>query len=150
MGYHRICVLTAMAVVAVLMGTTNVAEGQQTPACASKLVPCANYINSTNPPASCCDPLRQALEHEGDCLCTLYNTPGLLKTFGINVTDALLLPQHCKIPGNVNICSNNSAPSPTSVPAPPGVPGKDENGGVSNAWTGAWSLVVIWASVMLY
>ncbi|GFZ06971.1 hypothetical protein Acr_18g0011410 [Actinidia rufa] len=102
MGCTKISAVVAVVVAAVVL---VVAEGQSsTPSCAQKLVPCANYINSTNPPSSCCEPLREAVTKEMTCLCNLYNTPGLLASFGINITQALLLPGRCKIPGDLNSC----------------------------------------------
>uniref|UniRef100_A0A5B7BIU8 Putative lipid transfer-like protein VAS n=1 Tax=Davidia involucrata TaxID=16924 RepID=A0A5B7BIU8_DAVIN len=146
MGNSKMFALMTVVVV-VLMVATRVAEGQSTPSCAQKLVPCANFINATTPPASCCDPLREAVTQERDCLCNLYNTPGLLASFGINVTQAVLLAGHCNIPGDLSACKNASAPLP-----PPSVPGgNDSDSGVGRiAWTGMSSLVLFWASMMLY
>ncbi|KAI8537000.1 hypothetical protein RHMOL_Rhmol10G0300900 [Rhododendron molle] len=53
-----------LVAVAVLVAATKVAEGQSTASCAQKLVPCADYMNSTNPPASCCDPLRDVVTND--------------------------------------------------------------------------------------
>ncbi|CAL9161729.1 unnamed protein product [Musa hybrid cultivar] len=55
-----------MVVVAISGG----AEGQLPPSCVSSLIPCAAYVNSTrSPPATCCDPLRQAVDADLQCLC---------------------------------------------------------------------------------
>ncbi|XAR54984.1 hypothetical protein NMG60_11030342 [Bertholletia excelsa] len=139
-----------MAVVAVALTAATLTEGATppppTPSCAAKLVPCVDYINSTNPPASCCDPLREAVNTEMDCLCSLFNTPGLLAQFRINVTDALLLPSRCKITDSLNPCVNASAPS--SSP-PPATPGNDNNGVGRIAWTGIPGIILFWASLKL-
>ncbi|XP_059657463.1 non-specific lipid transfer protein GPI-anchored 7-like [Cornus florida] len=143
MGFLK---MSALMMVVVVVAVIGFAEGQSTPSCAQKLVPCADYMNSTNPPASCCDPLKEAVTNELSCLCTLYNTPGLLTYLGINITDALALPGHCGVSGDLSACSNATAPTASTEP-PPGVPGND----VSRiASTGLSSLILFWASVMLY
>ncbi|PSS11500.1 Lipid transfer-like protein [Actinidia chinensis var. chinensis] len=149
MGCTKFSVVAAVVVAAVLM---VVAEGQSsTPSCGQKLIPCANYINATNPPSSCCEPLREAVTKEITCLCNLYNTPGLLASFGINITQALLLPGRCKISGDLNSCVKASAPtSPSSSEPPPATPGNDKNGVDRIAGTGISSLLLFWASLMLY
>ncbi|XP_059670604.1 non-specific lipid transfer protein GPI-anchored 9-like [Cornus florida] len=101
----------------VMMG---VPEGQSTPPCAQKLVPCEDYVNSTKPPASCCEPLREAVTQELDCLCDLYNTPAFLPSIGINInlTDMLSLPASCGIPVDISACVNATDPtSPWLTPA---------------------------------
>ncbi|CAL5429714.1 unnamed protein product [Camellia sinensis] len=106
MGCSKISFSAAAMVVVVLMATTTtrVAEGQPTASCASKLTPCANYLNVTKPPATCCDPLRQAVNQDLQCLCNLFNTPGFLESIGINVTDALGLAGRCNVTGNLSSC----------------------------------------------
>lgn len=93
--------LITAAITAVLLSATTT-EAQ--PSCASKLVPCASYLNSTKPPASCCDPLREAVTKDLQCLCKLYENPTFLSTMGINVTQAIGLPKYCNIPGDVTAC----------------------------------------------
>ncbi|KAL3498689.1 hypothetical protein ACH5RR_041421 [Cinchona calisaya] len=133
-------------VLMVVVATTKVAEGQNsTPNCASKLVPCYSYINSTNPPASCCDPIKEAVTKELDCLCKLYEDPQFLAGLGINITQALKLPGYCGIPGNVSACNKASAPGSAAQPPPP-VPG---NGVGKIGGTGLSSLLLLWASFML-
>ncbi|KAK3041058.1 hypothetical protein RJ639_026855 [Escallonia herrerae] len=136
--------LTVIVVVSV--AAIGVAEGQSTPSCASKLVPCASYMNSTNPPSSCCDPLREAVTNELQCLCNLYETPGLLESFGINVTQALHLTAACKIPGDLSAC-RATAPTSSSTPPPPGESGNDVG---RIASTGASGLLLLWAFMMTY
>ncbi|CAN1834283.1 Non-specific lipid transfer protein GPI-anchored 7 [Linum perenne] len=117
-----------MAAALLLLATITVTEAQGTanfPSCASKLVPCAEYIgNTTKPPATCCDPIKEAVKTELPCLCNLYNTPGLLNSFGINVTQAIGLTKRCGISADISNCSKvptAGAQSPTSsaVPTPP-------------------------------
>ncbi|CAN1834282.1 Non-specific lipid transfer protein GPI-anchored 7 [Linum perenne] len=98
-----------MAAALLLLATITVTEAQGTanfPSCASKLVPCAEYIgNTTKPPATCCDPIKEAVKTELPCLCNLYNTPGLLNSFGINVTQAIGLTKRCGISADISNCS---------------------------------------------
>ncbi|CAL1401341.1 unnamed protein product [Linum trigynum] len=126
--------------------------GSNAPSCASKLIPCASYISNTSvtPPASCCDPIKEAVRTELPCLCNLYNTPGLLASFGINVTQAVALTTRCGISADTSSCSRvtpGGAGSPAASAVPPPPPGSSSNSGSRMmAWTGAWSLVLIWVA----
>lgn len=97
----------AMALVVALvslMGTNGVA-GQQLPGCIGKLLPCSSYLNSTAPPESCCNPLREAFEKEVSCLCGLYNGRESYKSLGINITQILQLPKYCGINYDLSTCN---------------------------------------------
>ncbi|XP_075641084.1 non-specific lipid transfer protein GPI-anchored 7 [Castanea sativa] len=144
MGNQNLATLMSIFVVVLMMVTMAKA---QTADCASKLVPCANYINSTTPPASCCNPIKEAVDTQLPCLCGLYSSPGVLKAFGITVDQALNLTRACGISTDLSKC-NATAPSPSSgsVP-PPGVPG---NGAGRVAWTGFSTLFFFLASMMFY
>ncbi|KAK4400347.1 hypothetical protein Sango_1140800 [Sesamum angolense] len=137
--------IAAVLTVALLVAATGVAEAQTD--CVSKLVPCADYLNSTNPSATCCNAIKEVVTTQLDCLCRLYNNPALLG--GINITQALLLPKYCNLPGDVSAC-NALAPHPSSVP-PPAVPG----GGGGNAagrisWMGMPALLLLSALSFFY
>ena len=103
MGNHNLATLMSISVV-VLMMVTSVAKAQ-TVDCASKLVPCANYINSTSPPASCCNPIKEALATQLTCLCGLYSNPAVLKSFGITVDQALNLTRACGVSTDLSKCN---------------------------------------------
>ncbi|KAK9984594.1 hypothetical protein SO802_034119 [Lithocarpus litseifolius] len=149
MGNHNLVTLMSIFVV-VLMMVTSVAKAQ-TADCASKLVPCANYINSTSPPpASCCNPIKEAVATQLPCLCALYTTPGVLKSLGITLDQALNLSRACGVSTDLSKC-NATAPSPSSGSTPPGVPGSDGNGAGRIAWTGFSTLFFFFlASMMFY
>ncbi|XP_030948751.1 non-specific lipid-transfer protein 1 isoform X2 [Quercus lobata] len=148
MGIHNLATLMSISVV-VLMMVTSVAKAQ-TADCASKLVPCASFINSTSPPASCCNPIKEAVATQLPCLCALYTSPGVLKSFGITVEQALNLTRACGVGTDVTKC-NATAPSPTSGSVTPsGVPGSDGNGAGRIAWTGFSTLFFFLASMMFY
>ncbi|XP_060211092.1 non-specific lipid transfer protein GPI-anchored 9-like [Lycium barbarum] len=124
--------ITLTITVALLSATTTTA---QLPSCASKLAPCAQYLKSKKPPASCCNPLKEAVTKDHACLCKLYENPNptSLSSLGINVTQALdLLPKYCKIRGDVTACK-----------------AKNKNGVSRVAWTGMSSLLVLFASFVL-
>ncbi|XP_055822233.1 non-specific lipid transfer protein GPI-anchored 7 [Solanum dulcamara] len=111
--------ITVAMTAALLLATTTEA---QTTSCASKLVPCAPYLNSTSkPPASCCDPLREAVTKDLQCLCKLYENPTLLPSLGINVTQIIALTKNCNIPGDLTACkaASPSSSSPSEI-TPPG------------------------------
>nr|GLL39334.1 lipid transfer-like protein VAS [Ipomoea trifida] len=101
--------LTA-AIAAVLMLTATATATAQFISCAYNLIPCAAYLNSTKPPASCCDALKESVTKELSCLCNLYNNPELLKSLGVNITEALQLPKHCGISNDVSACDKASTP----------------------------------------
>ena len=103
MGNHNLATLMSISVV-VLMMVTSVAKAQ-TADCASKLVPCASYINSTSPPATCCNPIKEAVATQLPCLCALYTSPGVLKSFGITVEQALNLTRACGVGTDVTKCN---------------------------------------------
>uniref|UniRef100_A0A803PLZ3 Bifunctional inhibitor/plant lipid transfer protein/seed storage helical domain-containing protein n=1 Tax=Cannabis sativa TaxID=3483 RepID=A0A803PLZ3_CANSA len=107
---------TIMAILLLLLITLGMADAQ-VPSCASKLVPCANYLNSTKPGDDCCTSIKQAVATELPCLCNLYNTPGVLQSFGVTVAQALRLTQSCGVPVKLDQCKS-SAPSPQTQPPP--------------------------------
>ncbi|OVA19537.1 Bifunctional inhibitor/plant lipid transfer protein/seed storage helical domain [Macleaya cordata] len=139
-----------LMMVVVVMGVLMVEETRaQVPDCASNLVSCADYLNSTKPPESCCKPLRETVLKQRKCLCDLYDEPSLLQSLGINITQALQLPQYCGVSADTSLCSKASAPSPTKTPSPPGVPGGDNGSAASKmAWTGLSSLLLFWVSLI--
>ncbi|KAG9452434.1 hypothetical protein H6P81_005338 [Aristolochia fimbriata] len=138
-----------LMVVALMASLATVAMGQM-PACASKLIPCRDYLNSTSPPKSCCDPMRDAVKNELSCLCDLFKQSDLFKAFNINVTQALELPEHCGIKEGIGACKTANAPAPTAG-APPSTPGgenKAGRAGLAGASTLA-GLVFLWALMVI-
>ncbi|XP_068635418.1 non-specific lipid transfer protein GPI-anchored 7 [Aristolochia californica] len=124
---------------------------QQVPDCASKLIPCQNFLNSTSPPNSCCSAIRDAVTNELACLCSLFQQVDLFKALNINVTQAIELPQHCGMKEGVNACKAATAPAPVGG-APPGTPGGGENNAGSSGLVGASTLtglVLLWASMVI-
>ncbi|XP_057753066.1 non-specific lipid transfer protein GPI-anchored 7-like [Arachis stenosperma] len=132
-----------------MMGSSEAASSSSDNSCASQLIPCADYLNSTKPPSSCCTPLKQTVATQLTCLCNLFNTPGLLESFHINVTQALELSRNCGITQGISSCKE-SAPSPSSssTTTPPATPGSDKGSAARVAVTGFSFLALFWASML--
>ncbi|KAJ0049413.1 hypothetical protein Pint_15945 [Pistacia integerrima] len=138
-------IFITIAVLAVVI--IGLAEAQDQ-SCASKLVACYKFINTTTKPDNdCCSNIRNAVQNELKCLCTLYTTPGLLQSFNVTVAQALKLTNECNVPTDINACKSSAA-SPTSGPGT--VPGGDSGDGERVAWTGVTSLLLFCASMWLY
>jgi len=137
--------LTAVVVVAVLsVGGLIGQTGAQDPmTCASKLVACQAFLNTTTtPPESCCGPIKEAVKTDLLCLCNLYNDPTVFSSLNINVTQAVQLSRRCGVTTDLSNCKT-AAQSPTGEPG--GVPGND---GGRIARTGFWSLLLVWVSML--
>ncbi|XP_010277049.1 PREDICTED: lipid transfer-like protein VAS [Nelumbo nucifera] len=144
-------VLVVAVAAILLVGGMQAVEGQDT-ACATPLLPCANFLNSTTPPETCCQPIRQTVQTQLSCLCNLLNS-SLPQSLGLNVTQLLELPKYCGVNVRVSDCIKAQAPSPSASltpPPPPGVPGSDGNGVSKTAWTGMTSLVLLWTSMFVF
>ena len=104
---RTIALLVAVAAVA-----ATSASAQDVPQCATNLVACANYLNSTEtPPASCCGPLRDAAANQTACLCNLLNNKELLKTFNVDPAQGLRLAKSCNASADPTTCSKLAAPT---------------------------------------
>lgn len=147
-------IVSAAVVMVAVMASTATHAQTNPPSCASDLVPCANFLNSTKPPPSCCDPLRKAVQNELRCLCNLFNDKSLFKSLGINVTQAVKLPGACGIKGDLSACNASSpAPRPASLtppaPAETAKGGKDKNGVEKIGWTGLSSMCLLLLGALL-
>ncbi|XP_071708303.1 non-specific lipid transfer protein GPI-anchored 7-like [Rutidosis leptorrhynchoides] len=143
--------ITALIVLLLMAVAVSTAEAQaQT--CASKLVPCAQYLNATTkPPNTCCDPIKQAVATDLQCLCNLYENPSFLSGLGINVEQALRLPKLCGISSDVSACKNAQAPAGSTTQQPPPPPGSTPggNGAGKIASSGAVGLFLVSICMML-
>ncbi|XP_058734225.1 non-specific lipid transfer protein GPI-anchored 7-like [Vicia villosa] len=142
----------SLMVAMVLIMMINTTEAQDNTSCASNLVPCADYLNSTKPPSSCCDPLKKTVETQLTCLCNLFYSPGLLQTLNVNKTQALELAGKCGISGGLSSCkqASGSAPAPTSGGSPPAKSGGEsgDKGGAGRVSFTGFSFVLLLASMM--
>ncbi|KAH0456082.1 hypothetical protein IEQ34_013989 [Dendrobium chrysotoxum] len=111
--------LLAAAILAMMAANAEAQVTQLT--CASKLITCRNYLNSTNPPEECCKPLKDAVTNDLTCLCDIFKSPEILKGFGIDIKQALKLPFNCGITNSSDsLCKSTAAESPSGNPGPPG------------------------------
>ncbi|XP_051129206.1 non-specific lipid transfer protein GPI-anchored 7-like [Andrographis paniculata] len=118
---------------AVVTAAAAVAEGQND--CAAQLVPCAAYLNSSNPSAECCGAIRQVVSTQLPCLCNLVNHPELVP--GVDLAQALKLPQHCNISSDTSACRSPAPDSSAGLPPPATRGGGDGNGGIRvSSWMG--------------
>ena len=103
-------VAVAVAVVVVVVAAVGFVEAQQ-PDCASKLATCAEFLKSNNPPATCCNPIKEAVATQLDCLCNLYTSPDFFSSIGVNVSDALHLTKACGVPVDLAKCKSTTVDS---------------------------------------
>ncbi|XP_020222021.1 uncharacterized protein LOC109804578 [Cajanus cajan] len=83
--------------------------------CMQKLLPCQAYVkNPSNPPESCCEPLKEIHDNQKGCLCNFLKNPTFLQSVRASQEDFLKLPQACGIEINVANCNFTGAPSPAA------------------------------------
>lgn len=115
MAINFAAVLMAAAVVA---AAVTGSAAQNPPSCASNLVGCASYLNSTTtPPQTCCGPLKQTATNDLPCLCGLFNNTAFLKAFGVDLPQALQMARRCGVTTDQSACATASAaisPSPST------------------------------------
>ncbi|KAK9137396.1 hypothetical protein Sjap_007990 [Stephania japonica] len=87
------------------------------------LSPCLNYItgNSSTPSSSCCSQLANVVRSQPQCLCQVLNGGGSNLGLNINQTQALALPDACKVQTPPISRCNAGAPadSPAGTPHTP-------------------------------
>ncbi|KAJ0041511.1 hypothetical protein Pint_27355 [Pistacia integerrima] len=89
-------IMTMAVLLVVMFGSTEA----RTPSCASKLKPCDNNVTSDNqPPAACCDNLREGMEDDFECICTLFATT-------IPADQAPWLINECGIDSSISLCTS--------------------------------------------
>lgn len=76
------------------------------PSCVPVLSPCLSYLHSETPPPSCCIPLENAIEEQGNCLCSAFKDKNLLDKIKMTQDEMLKFPGKCglSLPENTN-CS---------------------------------------------
>ncbi|CAK7349557.1 unnamed protein product [Dovyalis caffra] len=89
--------------------------------CLQNLLPCRPYLQGTIPPPSvCCLPLKDMVEHQSQCLCSVLTNPDLMKSFNVTRDGALNLAKTCGAPVDMSVCKNGTAPSGSpAAPSPP-------------------------------
>ncbi|XP_020585641.1 lipid transfer-like protein VAS [Phalaenopsis equestris] len=147
--------ITLMVVAILALMASNAAAQGSSLTCATKLIACQKFLNSSNPPEDCCKPLREAVRTDLPCLCAIFSNPEVLKSFGVDVSQALKLPVNCGITtSSSNLCNTTAVESPSGSPGLPGTPqatpGNDNNGAGGSTRSGLWvmaGLFSIWCSV---
>lgn len=79
-------------------------NGQEVPPCLAPLSPCINFLNSTNPPQTCCNPIKEMNATQNSCFCQLALTPGALEALGTTIPQALQLVQSCGVNFKITSC----------------------------------------------
>ncbi|KAL9310431.1 putative bifunctional inhibitor/plant lipid transfer protein/seed storage helical [Arabidopsis thaliana] len=132
----------AMTAMALVLVPTIEAQTE----CVSKLVPCFNDLNTTTTPVKeCCDSIKEAVEKELTCLCTIYTSPGLLAQFNVTTEKALGLSRRCNVTTDLSACTAKGAPSPKAFlppPAPAGNTKKDAGAGNKLAGYGVTTVIL--------
>ncbi|KAI4302547.1 hypothetical protein MLD38_038276 [Melastoma candidum] len=91
--------------------------------CVQQLMPCKPYLKGSNPPATCCIPLKQAVANEPQCLCRVFQNQDLMKSFNVTLDDALALAASCGAHADMSVCKKVAAPSNSpAIPSPPSPP----------------------------
>ena len=103
-----LAVLACMAAPSWAQGTPDGAGA--VPSCASSLVPCGGYLNTTTaPPASCCGPLKEAAANETACVCSILMNKAALQAFGVAPEQGLLLAKRCGVTTDASACAKSAA-----------------------------------------
>ncbi|KAL0794874.1 hypothetical protein Bca101_066251 [Brassica carinata] len=107
--------------------------------CIQKLMPCQPYLHSVTPPppASCCLPLKEIVEKDATCLCSVFNNVDMLKSLNLTKENALVLPKACGAKADTSLCkASNGTTTPSTSPATTTTPPASSTGSGS---TGASS-----------
>ncbi|KAJ8460249.1 hypothetical protein OPV22_033175 [Ensete ventricosum] len=151
--------VAAMTMIVVVAAAATGSAAQSTPQCASKLLGCGKYLNSTTtPPDTCCGPLKQEAKDDLLCLCAIFNNTAVLKAFNVNITQALQMAKRCGVDADQSACATATA-SPSGSASPPSSStnttsspaGKSDNsahGVTSIGLPGLVSLLLCWWSLV--
>ncbi|ESQ34976.1 hypothetical protein EUTSA_v10008878mg [Eutrema salsugineum] len=100
--------------------------------CIQKLMPCQPYLHSATPPPppTCCMPLKEIVETDVTCLCSVFNNVDMLKSLNLTKENALVLPKACGANADVSQCkaSSTGTTSPMTPPATPKTPPASSTG----------------------
>ncbi|XP_061370639.1 non-specific lipid transfer protein GPI-anchored 7-like [Gastrolobium bilobum] len=108
MGGWSMSLMVGLVFMMSAMSLTEAQSGGTNTTCASDLIPYANYLTTPNPPASCCNPLKQTVATQLPCLCNIFFTPGLLQGFNISVDQALQLSRCCGVTSDLSSCKQGT------------------------------------------
>ncbi|KMT07837.1 hypothetical protein BVRB_6g146490 [Beta vulgaris subsp. vulgaris] len=108
----------SVLVLVILASNMQMSKAQDGSSCINSLAPCLNYLNSTrDPPDSCCDPLKNVIQSDPQCLCRVISTQGTFQAqlLGINISQVELLPERCGKRVNPLACLKGLSGSRNSV-----------------------------------
>ncbi|XP_027362605.1 uncharacterized protein LOC113870210 [Abrus precatorius] len=128
-----------MDLIFLMMGIAVIsfANGQNVPPCAVELSPCIEYMNSTNPPDTCCNPIKEIDATQKTCFCELGLTPGVLEGLGTTTAQAVQLLHSCGVNFNITTTCKEA------------MPGDDEGGACRVAMAGlSFALLMCCFSVL--
>ncbi|KAJ4866459.1 Bifunctional inhibitor/lipid-transfer protein/seed storage 2S albumin superfamily protein [Raphanus sativus] len=110
--------------------------------CIQKLMPCQPYLHSSAPlpPASCCMPLKEIVETDVTCLCSVFNNVDMLRSLNLTKENALVLPKACGANADVSQCKTSTgtttpSTSPGTTKTPPASPAESGSAGGSASST---------------
>nr|KYP67200.1 hypothetical protein KK1_013523 [Cajanus cajan] len=130
------------------MTIISLAKGQTVPLCARQLSPCIDFMNSTKPPDTCCNPAKDVYASHKTCFCQLALTPGILEGLGTTTDQAVQLLHLCGLNFTVTSCKASSSAPPPSWVQPPAMPGADEGGAGKATFNGLSFALFLCACVL--
>ncbi|CAN8242084.1 unnamed protein product [Cochlearia groenlandica] len=120
MSYRRNYTVAYIALMAALWTLTKAQPSSSCVTTLTTLSPCLGYItgNTTIPTQTCCSLLDSVIKSSPQCICSAVNSP--IPNIGLNInrTQALQLPNACKIQAPP-LTQCNAASAPTSLPLAP-------------------------------
>ncbi|KAL9671145.1 hypothetical protein QQ045_008711 [Rhodiola kirilowii] len=127
MGISASAILTIIlaSMAALAMAEQQQRQQEDPTTCITRLVPCLKYLNSSHsdPPRTCCNPLKSVIKSYPECLCALISTrvTNQARQAGINIDRASELPgkcgQHVNPLGCLKTAGNSRSSSSTSATA---------------------------------
>lgn len=90
------CIMVLMRVISISL-VINLVDAQVLPSCGNQVLPCIAYVNSSNPPDICCDPIKDLYETQKTCFCQIVLTPGLFETFGFKISQVFRVIHLCGV-----------------------------------------------------
>lgn len=100
----RVMLIWVLMVV-ISMSVISLVDAQVLPPCADQiLLPCIDYVNSTQPPDICCNPIKDLYATHKTCFCQLIAAYGLFEAFGLKITQVFQVIYLCGINFNTSSC----------------------------------------------
>ncbi|CAL5187606.1 unnamed protein product [Lathyrus oleraceus] len=145
MNNSTMCIIMALMGVISMSVVISLVDAQVLPSCGNQVLPCIAYVNSSNPPDICCDPIKDLYETHETCFCQIVSTPGLFETFGFKIGQVFRVIHLCGVKFDTT-CKASSPTLPMLSAQPPATRG-DEGGGDKIALTRVGYILFIWAFV---